>query len=89
MKQMNYKPFAGKYSKVKFDGNIRSPISDGYSPRETPKIRSLGTITGSTSLKEKKEYTGTNMIGISIVHKSCLQPIFNEDEAKAVASMRR
>ena len=81
--------FAGKYAKVKFDGKIRSPISDGYTPRETRHVNSLGGIHGSTSIKPKQEYTGDSVIGISIIHKSCLQPIFSSDAAKEVASMRR
>lgn len=59
--------------------------------RETPKeAPTKGKIDyGSTAPAEQKEYTGTNMIGISIIHKSCLQPIFNEQAAKDAANMRR
>ena len=44
---------------------------------------------GSALLKQSQTYTGDKMIGVSIIHKSCLQPIFNEESAKDVASMRR
>jgi len=37
----------------------------------------------------EKRYTGNNMVGITIMHKSCLQPIFNEDSAIDAATMRR
>lgn len=40
-------------------------------------------------MKEIPKYTGTEMIGISIVHKSCLQPVFSKEAAIDVASMRR
>ena len=43
----------------------------------------------SGALKETQKYTGTEMIGISIIHKSSLQPIFSTDSAKDVANMRR
>jgi hypothetical protein len=40
-------------------------------------------------MKEIPKYTGTEMIGISIIHKSCLQPVFSREAAIDVASMRR
>lgn len=45
--------------------------------------------SGSTRPQEHKEYTGVNMIGISIIHKSCLQPIFSKESATDAANMRR
>jgi hypothetical protein len=54
-----------------------------------PHIPSRITAGGSCARPEDKVYTGTEMIGISIIHKSCLQPIFNTDSAKEVANMRR
>ena len=52
-------------------------------------IPSRNTGEGVAALKAAPEYTGTEMIGISIIHKSCLQPVFNEQSAKDVANMRR
>ena len=57
--------------------------------RQTKYIPSLTTPGGSTALKEIPEYTGDQMIGISIIHKSCVQPIFSSEAAKDAASMRR
>ena len=54
-----------------------------------PRIPSLSTAGGSCARPADKVYTGTEMIGISIIHKSCLQPIFSKDSAKEVANMRR
>ena len=54
-----------------------------------PRIPSLSTAGGSCARPTDKVYTGTEMIGISIIHKSCLQPIFSKDSAKEVANMRR
>ena len=34
-------------------------------------------------------YTGSNIIGVGTMHKSNAVPIFNNDEAKDIASMRR
>lgn len=39
--------------------------------------------------KEAPVYTGNNMLGVTIMHKSNLVPIFNEDAAKDAATMRR
>lgn len=58
-------------------------------PRSTSRPPSLVTPGGSTAAKEIPVYTGDNMIGISIIHKSCLQPIFSQEAAVDAASMRR
>lgn len=59
--------------------------------RETPYYPSKNTIvTGAVNTGvTKKVYTGDKMIGIAAMHKSNLVPIFNDDSAKDVASMRR
>lgn len=46
-------------------------------------------ITGPVSSKPSPTYTGTEMIGIAVLHKSCLQPIFNKEAAEDAAKMRR
>lgn len=57
--------------------------------RETPVYPSLNTGTGSCALAPKKVYTGNKIVGIAAMHKSNLVPIFNDEAAKDVASMRR
>ena len=57
--------------------------------RDTARPPSLVTPGGSTALKKVPVYTGDLMIGISIIHKSCLQPIFSKQAAVDAASMRR
>jgi hypothetical protein len=56
--------------------------------RETQKIKSLSTPGGSTAAVHKV-YTGDQVLGITIVHKSCLQPVFTQQEAIDAANMRR
>ena len=46
-------------------------------------------VTGPCSSKPAPTYTGTNILGIAVLHKSCLQPIFSNEEAIEVAHMRR
>jgi hypothetical protein len=70
--------------------NIQSVSPQMSTPRATrTDIPSLVTPGGDCSLKEIPTYTGDQMIGISIIHKSCLQPIFSKQAAIDVASMRR
>ena len=63
--------------------------SIGYTPRETTKYPSRVTPGGETNLKPTPVYTGDKMIGVSIIHKSCLQPVFSKEEATDAAHMRR
>lgn len=55
----------------------------------THHIPSVNTGDGIASSKPAPQYTGSEMIGVTILHKSCLQPVFSEQEAKDAASMRR
>jgi hypothetical protein len=49
------------------------------------------TTTGLSvcAKKQDKVYTGDNIVGIGTMHKSNAVPIFNDSEAKDIASMRR
>ena len=56
----------------------------------THHIPSLDTgHSGPVSSKPAPNYTGTEMLGITILHKSCLQPVFNQQQAVDAATMRR
>lgn len=55
-----------------------------------PRPKSLNSWhTGAVSSKPNQQYTGNDVIGITIVHKSCLQPVFNREQAEDAAKMRR
>lgn len=56
-----------------------------------PRIPSLnGGIDSAPALKNPdKIYTGTKIIGIGTMHKSNAVPIFSDNEAKEISSMRR
>ena len=58
-------------------------------PRVTTRPPSRVTPGGNTDLKAVPKYTGTEMIGIAIIHKSCLQPVFSKEAATDTANMRR
>lgn len=64
--------------------------SPGIPPgRETVRIASLDTGMIACTKRADPLYTGDKVLGIAVQHKSCLQPIFNEEAAKDSASMRR
>lgn len=57
--------------------------------RQTVKLPSMVTPGGHTSKYGVRMYTGTLIKGIAVMHKSNAVPILNDEDAKAVASMRR
>lgn len=65
------------------------PSVQGVYVREQPKIRSLVTPGGIAYQKQDQRYTGDKAIGISLMHKSCFQPVFSTEEAIEHAKMRR
>ena len=56
-----------------------------------PRIPSLngGADMSPATKAPDKIYTGTKIIGIGTMHKSNAVPIFSDDEAKEISSMRR
>lgn len=58
--------------------------------RETPYIPSKNPEDFSPATKKDNFiYTGNKIIGIGTLHKSNAVPVFNNDEAKDMAKMRR
>ena len=56
----------------------------------THHIKSLDTgHSGPVSSKPAPKYPGSEILGITILHKSCLQPVFNQQAAVDAANMRR
>ena len=61
-----------------------------YRGQDDPVIPSKNSwVTGAVSSKPTQQYTGNAVMGITIVHKSCLQPVFSQQEAIDSAKMRR
>lgn len=55
-----------------------------------PAERRIATFVPDTGTAVKPNvYTGDKLIGISVMHKSNLVPVFTEGEAKDLAKMRR
>lgn len=58
--------------------------------RETQRGASLNSwVTGAVASKPAQQYTGDQVLGIAVMHKSCLQPVFNAQAAVDIAKMRR
>lgn len=73
-------------SSVKFTFN---PVVVSPYRREVKSIPSLGDGIGNAVKKERDQYTGNKMLGVACMHKSNLVPVFSEDEAVEVSTMRR
>ena len=69
--------------------------SSGYSLRipegrnTTAHIKSVDTGVAVATKKESPVYTGTLIKGIATMHKSNAVPILNQEDAEAIAKMRR
>lgn len=58
--------------------------------RETARIASRDTgHSGAVSSPAAPQYTGDHVMGITVLHKSCLQPVFSKQDAVDAAKMRR
>ena len=57
--------------------------------RETPKIPSLPFTAGPCTKAPDKVYTGNAIKGIGTMHKSNAVPIFTDEQAVEIATMRR
>lgn len=71
---------------------VMLPTTAGTYRRDTgPRIPSLngGKDMSPATKAPDKVYTGTKIIGIGTMHKSNAVPIFSDDEAKEISSMRR
>jgi hypothetical protein len=74
--------------------DIRSNLATTYTlkippGRETPYIKSVDTGMIPCTKKSDQEYTGTKVKGIGTMHKSNAVPIFSNDEAIDISTMRR
>jgi hypothetical protein len=90
----NFKKMAPKFSKTPPPPpKPRGVLNYALTPppgRETPHIPSRDTgITGAVNVKSTPQYTGTKIKGIGTMHKSNAVPIFSDDDAVAIAHMRR
>ena len=81
---------------AKHQSKVVLPTNTGWSyslkapaGRESTRIASRGDMVGNATAKPTQMYTGDKMIGIGQLHKSNAVPVFKEEEARDLASMRR
>lgn len=81
-----YPPVKIKAEKRQLKDTYKLTIPEG---RDTKKYKSVDTGGGSTAPATTKVYTGDKMVGIGTMHKSNMVPIFSDQEAKDISTMRR
>lgn len=75
---------------VTLKGSTKELPSGDYRGKYDAKPTSLKEwVTGPVSSKPSPVYTGTKVKGIGTMHKSNAVPIFTDEEAVSIASMRR
>lgn len=75
--------------KVKARRSVDMPDLATPPGRETPRLPSKVTAGGSTAKKVDQRYTGTKALGVALLHKSNYTPVFEDQDAKDIARMRR
>lgn len=91
--------FGGKYGT---DAKHKKLTADLAKKGKTPTGRTVQTFSvvgpkplpgklhqGSTAMPKQKIYTGDKVLGVAVMHKSCLAPVFSQQEAEEIAKMRR
>ena len=78
-----------KSSFTKLDSMFKDNVA--YQEDQNKKYPSLNSPNqfAPALKKENNKYTGGNLVGIAIMHKSNLVPVFKKDDAKDIANMRR
>lgn len=66
-----------------------NPVVTSNYVRPTDSYPSLDTGLGTATRKESPKYTGTMIKGIGTMHKSNSVPIFSDEQAVEIATMRR
>lgn len=76
-------------SKFTHTNPIKSPVVSGVVFHPVEKIKSLNTGLSWAAKPPTKIYTGTKVKGIATMHKSNAVPVFSDQEAIEISSMRR
>ena len=88
-KQKEWKSMSKSFE-AKKPSTVPANKTEPYRRDSNSHIPSLNSwTTGSVSTKAIPTYTGDKLVGISLRHKSGLEPVFSEEQAVALAQMRR
>lgn len=78
----------GKKTKTQHTGEIKNSPKVNSKAKEPVSRPNIWT-TGACALKTSPKYTGTEILGIATMHKSNMVPVFSNQEAKDISTMRR
>lgn len=79
----------GKY-KPEIKGVVKDPMKATTYRRPSPVVPSYGDQVGSGFAKPEQKYTGERkLLGVAVMHKSNLVPVFEQKDAEELAKMRR
>lgn len=67
----------------------RMPLVQSQTIRQTKHYPSLDTGLGNATKSAPKVYTGDKVKGIATMHKSNAVPVFTDEQAVEISSMRR
>ncbi len=77
-------------SKIKFERKSFVAPKPLRRDADQPRVPSLDTgVRGPVNVRKPMQYTGDNIVGIGTMHKSNAVPIFSDQDAKDISSMRR
>jgi len=66
------------------------PPKLNYRGSDEPRLPSVDTgVKGAVNVRKPMQYTGDKIVGIGTMHKSNAVPIFTDQEARDISSMRR
>lgn len=86
-KSKKFIPLVPKTKHVFKDLQVKVPVA--YRQNDIPSLNSH-SFKGTAGRIDPNVYSGERkLLGIGVLHKSCLQPIFNEQDAVDIAHMRR
>lgn len=90
--QEKYKRPSVSKSGIAWTPEVKKSLENTLSLKDERLMRNIPSRDSGKGVAAKKfanTYTGDKLIGIGSLHKSNLVPVFKEDEAKDLASMRR
>ena len=87
MKKYDTKPVPKSTKPKTLSESYKLAIPEGRNT--TAHIKSLNSSAGVATKKESPKYTGTLIKGIATMHKSNAVPVLNQEDAEAIAKMRR
>jgi len=79
----------GRGKKTKTQHNYEVTSTTLTDKTKQPVSRPNTWTTGACALKTSPKYTGTEILGIATMHKSNMVPVFSNQEAKDISTMRR